>query len=152
MWVFYRIINKEKATKSEAAKQWLSRGLRLTDISVFIPVFRESDQLPSMLHKLESQVASKEIIVCVDEPSEAFLENVKQFENVQFLLNKERTGKANALNNSVKQSSGKILLFLDADVEIADDPEFLTKIVREMANVDVLTSRRKWKKTLFLRE
>src|SRR4030066_313512 len=52
-------------------------GRSLTDISVFIPVFKESGQLPSLLNRLLEQDASKEIIVTVDEPTEAFLEEMK---------------------------------------------------------------------------
>jgi len=122
----------------------------LTDISVLIPVHKESDQLPNLLHRLEAQDVSKEVIVTIDEPNEDFLEKVKSFKDVQFIMNHKRIGKANALNNSVKHSSGKVLLFLDADIEIPDDPEFLAKICREMKNADVLDIKKKVKKDSFL--
>ena len=106
----------------------------MTDVSVFIPVFRESEQLPNLLHDLVSQDISKEIIVTIDEPSDGFLEKVKHFNGVHFIVNNERIGKANALNDAVKVSSGKNLLFLDADIELSGDPEFLKKIVAEMSS------------------
>ena len=112
----------------------------LLDISIFIPVYKESKQLASMLSDLESQDVQKEIIVPIDEPTEEFLGEIKKLENsqVKFIVNKERMGKSNAVNNAVKESSAKILLFLDSDIQISGDPDFLKKIIMEMQRVDIL--------------
>ncbi len=122
----------------------------MKDISVFIPVLRESEQLPNLLEKLRNQKISKEIIVTIDEPNEDLLETLKTSEDVTVIVNRERTGKVNALNNSVKLSSGRILLFLDADIEIPDDPEFLKKIIEEMKDADVLDIKKKVERNSFL--
>ena len=116
----------------------------MQDISIFIPVYKESDQLACMIDRLVSQDVAKEIFVTVDEPTEDFLEKIKKFDGkVKFIFNKERLGKANALNNSVKLSSGKVLLFLDSDVEIAVDPDFLKKIIMEMQHADILDIKKR---------
>ncbi len=120
------------------------------DISVLIPVFRESEQLPSLLEKLAKQEISKEIIVTIDEPREGFLEKVKPYDSVRVIVNAERKGKVNALNSSADISSGRILLFLDADVEIPDDPDYLKKIVEKMKEVDVLDIKKKVHRDSFL--
>jgi biofilm PGA synthesis N-glycosyltransferase PgaC len=121
----------------------LFRGQSLLDISVFIPVYKESEQLPYLLEKLLPQQVTKEIFVTIDEPDEQFLKKTEKFGNVKFIINKERLGKINALNNSVPLSSGKVLLFLDADIELTDDPDFLKKIVKEMEHTDVLDIKKK---------
>ena len=109
------------------------------DISVFIPVYKDSNQIGNMIDRLDSQDVTKEIYVTVDEPTDAFLEETKKFsEKAKFIFSKERLGKANALNQTVKLSSGKVLLFLDSDVEIANDPDFLKKIIMEMQHADIL--------------
>jgi biofilm PGA synthesis N-glycosyltransferase PgaC len=110
------------------------------DISIFIPVYKESNQLAGMLKELSSQNVSKEIFVTVDQPTEEFSEEIKQLdnENVQFIVNKERIGKANVLNSTFKLSSGKVLLFLDSDVGIPTDPDYLRKIIMEMQQTDIL--------------
>lgn len=115
------------------------------DVSIFIPVYKESNQLAGMLNELCSQNVSKEIFVTVDEPTDDFLEKIKQLENsnVQFKINKERTGKANVLNNNVKLSSGQVLLFLDSDVGVPNDPDYLRKIVMEMQHTDILDIKKK---------
>jgi cellulose synthase/poly-beta-1,6-N-acetylglucosamine synthase-like glycosyltransferase len=110
------------------------------DVSIFIPVYKESTQLAGMLKELNSQNVSKEIFVTIDEPTEEFSEEIKHFpkENVQLIVNKERLGKANACNNTVKLSTGKVLLFLDSDVALPDDPDYLRKIIMEMQHTDIL--------------
>jgi cellulose synthase/poly-beta-1,6-N-acetylglucosamine synthase-like glycosyltransferase len=116
----------------------------LRDISIFVPVYKESNQIPNMIARLASQNVSKEIFVTVDEPTERFLEKTKKpVSGVQFILNKTRIGKANALNNSVKLSTGKVLLFLDSDIQVPDDPDFLKKIVMEMQHTDILDIKKK---------
>ena len=100
-----------------------NRGLAL-DISVFIPVYRESNQVLGVLKELLSQNVSKEIFVTVDEPTQEFSQEISsvQDEQIKFFVNKERTGKANALNEAVKLASGKVFLFLDSDVQVKQRP------------------------------
>ena len=83
------------------------------DISIFIPVYKESNQLASMLNKLSSQNVTKEIFVTVDEPTQDFSEKIKQLENdnIKFIVNKERIGKANALNSTAEVVFGKSAAF-----------------------------------------
>jgi biofilm PGA synthesis N-glycosyltransferase PgaC len=115
------------------------------DVSVFIPVYKESNQLEDMLNELASQNVSKEVFVTVDEPTEVFVEKIQRLEgeSVKFIVNKERLGKASALNSCVKLSSGKVLVFLDSDVGIPKDPYYLRKIVMEMQHADVLDIKKK---------
>jgi cellulose synthase/poly-beta-1,6-N-acetylglucosamine synthase-like glycosyltransferase len=122
----------------------------LTDVSVFIPVFQESEQLPNLLERLAEQDVSKEIIVTVDEPKRGFFREMSRFRDVKFIVNKKRVGKANALNSSVKESSGKVLVFLDSDIELAEDACFLRKIVEKMKEVDVLDIKKKVQRKSFL--
>jgi biofilm PGA synthesis N-glycosyltransferase PgaC len=115
------------------------------DISIFVPVYKTSDQLEGLLDKLCPQNVSKEIYVTVDAPTEEFLQKIKRLEreNVRFLVNQERIGKSNALNSTVPLSSGSVLLFLDADVDIPNDPDYLRKIVMEMQHTDVLDIKKR---------
>jgi cellulose synthase/poly-beta-1,6-N-acetylglucosamine synthase-like glycosyltransferase len=108
------------------------------DISIIIPVYRESKGLPSILNSLASQDADKEVIITVDEPKKGFLASMRRFHNVKTIVNKSRLGKARALNAAVKKTSGKVLLFLDSDVEIADDPKFLSRIIEKAGEADII--------------
>jgi len=115
------------------------------DISIFVPIYEESTQLEGMLDVLCPQNVSKEVFVIVDAPTEEFSQEIKRLEreNVTFIVNQERVGKSNALNSTVELSTGKVLLFLDADVEIPNDPDYLRKIVMEMQHTDVLDIKKR---------
>ncbi|HLN46282.1 MAG TPA: glycosyltransferase family 2 protein [Candidatus Sulfotelmatobacter sp.] len=128
----------------------MATGAAVTDISVFIPIFRESECLSKLLDRLIEQNVRKEIIVAIDEPERGFFEEMSRYKDVKFIVNKKRIGKVNALNNAVKESSGKVLVFLDSDIEIDDDQSFLKKIYERMKEVDVLDIKKKVIRTSFL--
>jgi cellulose synthase/poly-beta-1,6-N-acetylglucosamine synthase-like glycosyltransferase len=115
------------------------------DVSIFIPVYEESNELANMLRELSSQNVSKEIFVTVDEPTEEFSEKIKSLEgsDIKFFVNEERKGKVNALNNAEKLSTGKVLVFLDSDIQISGDPDFLRKIIMDIQQADVLDIKKK---------
>jgi len=115
-------------------------------VAAFIPVYRESDLLEPLLKDLTSDPYSpKEIFVVVDEPTERCLDVVKRMgKKVRFILNRHRTGKANALNEAAKRSSGEIFLFLDSDLQLnGGTKSFLKTVVDEMQDAEVLDIRKK---------
>lgn len=124
--------------------------MKSKQISVLIPVYRESNLLKPLLKRLLSQKIEKEIFVIADEPTKKTIEISKEFKEVTFILNKERIGKVQALNKAAKLSSGKILLFLDDDIELPDDQKFLEKITEEMRDTDILDIKKEVVKTSFL--
>jgi len=116
-------------------------------ISIFIPVYKESDLLRQTLTSLlNDPYRKKEIFVVIDEPTQKSLDVAREFsqKGVHFKLNGERKGKANALNEIVKESRGDIFLFLDADVLINNTmgEGFLESIVREMENAEIVEVRK----------
>ncbi len=115
------------------------------DISIFVPVYKESDQLAGMLDVLGKQNVDKEIFVTVDAPTADFIREIQRLErdDVRIIVNQERVGKSTALNNTVDLSTGKVLLFLDSDVGIPDDRDYLRKIVMEMQHTDVLDIKKR---------
>lgn len=120
-------------------------------ISILIPVYKESKLLPNILNKLLKQKIEKEIFVIIDEPSEYSLKILNEYDGkVKFVVNNERIGKVNALNEVAKITSGEILLFLDADIEILDDEFFLDRILMEMKEADIVDIKKEVVKDGFL--
>ncbi|MEM3476347.1 MAG: glycosyltransferase family 2 protein, partial [Candidatus Bathyarchaeia archaeon] len=120
-------------------------------ISILIPVYKESKLLPNILNKLLKQKIEKEIFVIIDEPSEYSLKILNEYNGkVKFVVNNERIGKVNALNEVAKITSGEILLFLDADIEILDDEFFLDRILMEMKEADIVDIKKEVVKDGFL--
>ena len=113
-------------------------------VSVFIPVYENSDLLGELLEELTNDsYENKEIFVTIDKPNEKSLEVARKYgDKVNFTLNEQRRGKVDALNNAVKISKGEILVFLDSDVKL-DSKEFIAVIEREMEGVDILDIKKK---------
>jgi len=109
------------------------------EISIFIPIYKESDILKSLLTRLLNEpYDEKEIFVIIDEPTERSIDLSRRMKgDVRFILNGERLGKANALNRAVKQSIGEILLFLDSDIQIPKS-SFLEAVSVEMETSEIL--------------
>ena len=110
-----------------------------SEISVFIPIYKESDILEPLLERLLNELYDeKEIFVIIDEPTERSIDLSSRMKgDVRFILNGERLGKVNALNRAVKQSIGEILLFLDSDIVIPNS-SFLEAVSVEMETSEIL--------------
>jgi len=110
----------------------------MIEISVLIPVYRDSKVLLTTLKNLVKEKVKKEIVIIVDKPTSRFLESLKQFrKKVKLVINEKRVGKVKALNQGLKICKGEVILFLDADVEVRDE-RFLEKILEEMEDCDFL--------------
>lgn len=97
-----------------------------------------------LLEKLACEGDTKEIFVCIDKPNEESLKVVERFRGkARFLLSEERRGKVEALNSAVKLSRGKILVFLDADVEISDGANFLQTVRMAIRDADIVDFKKK---------
>ncbi|MBS7643895.1 glycosyltransferase, partial [Candidatus Bathyarchaeota archaeon] len=110
-------------------------------ISIFIPVYKESELLKPLLKRiLNDPYDLKEVFVIIDEPTKSSLELSEEFKDrVRFIFNGERKGKVNVLNEAVKRSSGELLLFLDGDIAITNEPiYFLKTVLDEAKNVDIV--------------
>jgi len=106
-----------------------------------------------MLTALTDQNVDSKILVIIDEASHDSLGVAEQFNGrVRFVINMERVGKANALNSAVvSDSSGSpILLFLDADIELPQDPKFLQHVIEKMKETDLLDIRKEVVRESFL--
>ncbi|MEM3770246.1 MAG: glycosyltransferase family 2 protein [Candidatus Bathyarchaeia archaeon] len=121
-------------------------------ISVFVPVYGYSDLLKELLEGLiNDSYRNKEIFVAIDKPTKETLKVVEHFrEKVHFILNDDRRGKVEALNEAVKLSSGEILVFIDSDVKLGECESFLETVALEMRETDILDIKKKIMKDSFL--
>ncbi|MEM1540456.1 MAG: glycosyltransferase family 2 protein [Candidatus Bathyarchaeia archaeon] len=129
-----------------------SSGSKGRRISVFIPVYKNSDLLKDLLEGLiNDSYQNKEIFVTIDEPTAEVYKIVEHFRGkVYFILNSCRRGKVEALNEAVRVSSGEILVFLDADVKLGECKDFLRTIASEMRDADVLDIKKRIIKDSFI--
>ncbi len=116
-------------------------SLMLPKISVFIPVYRESEFLDPLLSRLlEDRYERKEVFVVVDEPTEKSVCLADKYSGkVTFVLNGLRKGKVNALNDIVAKSTGDVLFFLDSDTVLDSGLEALFgQISKEIEDAEIV--------------
>jgi biofilm PGA synthesis N-glycosyltransferase PgaC len=113
-------------------------------VGVFIPVYKESEQLEPLLMTLRTDpYPDKDIIVCADEPTEktkALIEATG--EGVKWRVSAERLGKVNALNAAVAEIPCDVIIFLDSDIEVRQEG-FIGRVVEEMDDFDLIEIKKK---------
>jgi 4,4'-diaponeurosporenoate glycosyltransferase len=113
-------------------------GSKNTDIkvSVIIPARNEENNLPLLLGSLKAQTLTPHEIIVVDDMSSDNTYEIAESFGVKVIQNTELpenwTGKSWALWNGVKESTGDILVFLDADVRLA--PKAMETLLNARAN------------------
>ncbi|WP_010276155.1 glycosyltransferase [Paenibacillus senegalensis] len=103
-------------------------------LSVIIPARNEERNLPRLLESLKLQTLQPDEVIVIDDHSEDRTRTIAEsYGGVQVISAPELpdgwTGKGWAVWNGYLQSTGDLLLFLDADVRLADNA--LQSLVRE---------------------
>ncbi len=113
-------------------------------VGVFIPVYRESEQLEPLLRGLLADpYPDREIVVCADEPTERTRALISELGDVvKWRVSAERLGKVNALNAAVAENPCDVILFLDSDIEVRQEG-FIGRVVEEMDDFDLIEIKKK---------
>ncbi len=114
-------------------------------LSVIMPVFNEAATIREIIQRIEAValpegITAKEIIAIDDDStdgtSELLPQLARQYPTVHVLHHQKNCGKGAALRTGIRQASGDIILFQDADLEY--DPEdyaqLLTPILKGKAD------------------
>ncbi len=102
-------------------------------ISVIIPFYNEKENLPILVKQLISQLnkTNKEYeIVLVDDGSNDNFHPAFGGTNFKFLKHKKRLGKGQALKTGIENSTGDVIVFMDADLQ--DDPKDLSGFLEKI--------------------
>lgn len=92
-------------------------------ISLIVPAFNEEKTIKESIKSLtELDYSNYEIIVVDDGSSDKTLKMAREFEspNVK-VIHQHNQGKANALNNGIKNSKGELIVTVDADTRLKKD-------------------------------
>lgn len=93
------------------------------DLTVVIPCFNAGKLITRLLEQLSQQTLSPdqyEIIVIDDGSTDDTTQRVAAFNHVT-LLTQDRGGPGTARNFGVERARGKLVLFVDSDLEVAED-------------------------------
>ena len=109
-------------------------------ISIIIPFYNEKENLPTLVDKLVKELKNKnfEIVLVDDGSDDGSILNLKskisnpnvKSQNLQIVSHKKRLGKGQALKIGVENSSGDVIVFMDADLQ--DDPSDLNKFFKKI--------------------
>jgi len=107
-------------------------------VTVLVPVYRESKLINGLLEALERDpYPDKEVIVCVDAPTEETRALESLFPWTQFTWSEERRGKVNVLNEAVAGSTGEYLLFIDCDIRLTEEG-FVGKVAEALRSHELV--------------
>ncbi len=110
-------------------------------ISILIPVYKEPRLLEDIIEKiLKNSYEEKEILVAIDGETNLEIEKVvnKYRDRIVIHYNGIRQGKVNSLNLLTEFAHGDVLLFLDNDVELPNDENFLSNLSKEIIKYDIV--------------
>ena len=88
-------------------------------ISVIIPLYNKKDTVQRSIDSIKHQNLKTEIIIVDDGSTDGSLDIVKLNSNI-IIIEQSNAGPSAARNNGAKHSTGKYLLFLDADDELGN--------------------------------
>jgi len=91
----------------------------VTTASIIVPAYNAADTLPKCLRALELAVGETTDVLLVDDGSTDGTADVAAALRVRVARRPERGGPAEARNLGVQSTRGAILVFVDADVEVA---------------------------------
>jgi len=92
-------------------------------ISIIFAAYKEPGTVLDNVKKIYSESQDVEFIVSADEWKKEYIAAVNELQKkypITFLHHEKRIGKVNGLNEAINHARGKILVFLDNDVEIKE--------------------------------
>ena len=115
--------------------------MELPKISIIVPVYNAEEIIPITIPKILSQnypKKLKEIIIIDDgsiDNSQNVLSSLDGINDCIIIKHSENQGRAHARNSGISKATGKILLFLDCDMEINNDFIFQHALIHKKRDV-----------------
>ena len=115
--------------------------MELPKISIIVPVYNAEEIIPITIPKILSQnypKKLKEIIIIDDgsiDNSQNVLSSLDGINDCTIIKHSENQGRAHARNSGISKATGKILLFLDCDMEVNNDFIFQHALLHKKKDV-----------------
>jgi glycosyltransferase involved in cell wall biosynthesis len=104
-------------------------------LSIIICVYNEINTISEIIKKVQSQTLinniKKEIIIIDNNSTDGTREALKELvntENLKIIFNKINIGKGGSIKKGIRESSGELIIFQDADLEY--DPSEYNKLLK----------------------
>lgn len=109
--------------------------MKYTTLTIGIPAYNEEVGIVRLLADISTQKTSSlklnKVIIYSDGSNDATVKNSKKYQQLPIVVidGKKRKGKANALNEIIKQTDSEVLIIFDADICLVND-EVLEQLAR----------------------
>ncbi|MEK6937252.1 MAG: glycosyltransferase family 2 protein [Nanoarchaeota archaeon] len=104
-------------------------------LSIIVPVFNEKETILEILKKVEDvrlKDIEKEVIVVDDCSTDGTKEILKNLRKYKVFFHEKNVGKGGAIRTGLKNATGDVILFQDADLEY--DPKFYEELLKPILN------------------
>ena len=117
---FFTKTKKKPSFEVEITNDFFANKSVVYDLSIIVPCFNVEKFLPELLNCLFSQVTKFNVeIIFVDDCStdgtSTILGKISKYNNIKIITNRVNSGLAYSRNVGIDNSSGKYIMFLDAD-------------------------------------
>ena len=109
--------------------------MKRTLISIIVPTFREAENIPVLLEKIDDNMKSSnlpyEIIIVDDDSQDGIVDKIDRLKNnynVKIVVRKKERGLSSATLTGFRAAAGDILVVMDAD--LSHPPEKIPELVR----------------------
>jgi dolichol-phosphate mannosyltransferase len=120
----------------------------MVEVSIVVPTVNEVENIALLLESIEGEFQSNdidgEIVVVDDQSSDGTADKAREvgrgYDNVKVIERKIRDGLGNALKRGVSESSGDLVIFMDAD--LSHEPKEIPNFIRELGDNDLVIGSR----------
>lgn len=118
----------------------------MTKISVLVPAYLESENLPRLVEEIEDTLQGEdfEVIIindcCTGGGAQVAGELATRYRGVKCFFFGRRQGKTKAIKEGFKRASGEILVIIDADLQFS--PKDIPKLINSLKRADVVNGLR----------
>ncbi|MFQ6128694.1 MAG: glycosyltransferase family 2 protein [Thermoplasmata archaeon] len=118
----------------------------MREISILVPAYEEAENLPTLVEEIDKALSGwkYETIIINDGSNDGSTELIRKLEagngKIKGLFSEKRRGKTRAIQDGFRESTGDIVVIMDADLQYA--PEDIPTLVDGLKDADVVNGLR----------
>ena len=90
------------------------------NVAIIIPTYKETENIKVLIKKIFQNISAVEVFIIDDSPSKEILNEIKEFDNVNYTFRGKKMGRGSAviagMKEAIKNENNKIFIEMDADL------------------------------------
>lgn len=154
-FLLIKVLNNNTLSFFSSYVTLLLNGETMNKISVIIPVYNEQDNISILTEELNTALQNRDFEIIyvndgsTDKSREIIISEKEKNNRIRLISFKKNAGQSAAFQCGIAQSTGDILVFLDADLQ--NDPADIPKMLELIADKDAVLGVRKKRQDTFVR-